>query len=49
MAAGFRYRIFEKAGVFKNLDLGFAYELPLTNPNDGLMDDRYTADLVLHF
>ena len=49
MAAGFRYRIFEKAGVFKNLDLGFAYELPLTNPNDGLMDNRYTADLVLHF
>jgi len=49
MAAGFRYRIFEKAGVFKNLDFGFAYELPVTNPNDGLMDDRYTADLVLHF
>jgi hypothetical protein len=49
MAAGFRYRIFEKAGVFKNLDFGFAYELPITNPNDGLMDDRYTADLVLHF
>jgi len=49
MAAGFRYRIFEKAGLFKNLDLGFAYELPLTNPNDGLMDNRYTADLVLHF
>ena len=49
MAAGFRYRIFEQAGVFKNLDFGFAYELPLTNPNDGLMDNRYTADLVLHF
>jgi hypothetical protein len=49
MAAGFRYRIFEQAGVFKNLDLGFAYELPLTNPNDGLMDDRYTVDMVLHF
>ncbi len=49
VAAGFRYRIFEKAGVFKNLDFGFAYELPLTNPNDGLMDNRYTADLVLHF
>jgi len=49
MAAGFRYRIFEQAGVFKNLDFGFAYELPVTNPNNGLMQDRYTADLVLHF
>ena len=48
-AAGFRYRIFEKAGCFKNLDFGLAYELPLTNPNNGLMQRRYTADLVLHF
>jgi len=49
IAAGFRYRIFEQAGLFNNLDFGFAYELPLTNPNDGLMENRYTADLVLHF
>ena len=48
-AAGFRYRIFETAGFFKNLDFGLAYELPLTNPNNGLMLRRYTADLVLHF
>ena len=49
MAAGLRYRVFEKAGFFENLDLGFAYEFPLTNPNDGLMDNRYTVDMVLHF
>ena len=48
-AIGFRYRLFEQASVFKNLDFGFAYELPLTNPNNGLMQRRYTADLVLHF
>jgi hypothetical protein len=48
-AAGFRYRIFENVGFFKNLDFGLAYELPLTNPNNGLMLRRYTADLVLHF
>jgi hypothetical protein len=48
-AVGFRYRIFETAGFFKNLDFGLAYELPLTNPNNGLMQRRGTADFVLHF
>jgi hypothetical protein len=48
-AVGFRYRIFETAGFFKNLDFGLAYELPLTNPNNGLMLRRGTADFVLHF
>jgi hypothetical protein len=48
-AVGFRYRIFETAGCFKNLDFGLAYELPLTNPNNGLMLRRGTADFVLHF
>ncbi len=48
-AVGFRYRIFETAGFFKNLDFGIAYELPLTNPNNGLMQRRGTADFVLHF
>jgi len=43
MAAGLRYR------VFKNLDLGFAFEWPLTDENIGLMQNRYSFDLILHF
>ena len=43
MAAGFRYR------CMKNLDIGVAYEFPLTDKNANLMRDRWTFDFVLHF
>jgi len=43
LGAGFRYRLLE------NLDLGFAYEMPLTNESDSLMKDRFTVDMVWRF
>ena len=32
-----------------SIDLGFAYEVPLTNEEDSVMDDRVTVDLVWTF
>ena len=43
MAAGSRFR------VMKNIDLGFAYEFPLTSPSTSLMDNRWNFDVVVHF
>jgi len=43
LGLGFRSRISE------NATLGFAYETPLTDDQDGLMDDRVTVDFVLRF
>ncbi len=37
-AFGFRSRLAE------SVDLGFAYEIPLTNEHDGIMKDRVTVD-----
>jgi len=48
LAAGFRYRIIDSP-CGKHFDLGLAYELPLTNPNNGLMQRRCNFDLVLYF
>ncbi len=42
-AIGFRSRI------TNDIDLGFAYELPLTDEEDGIMDDRFTLDAVWRF
>jgi len=42
-AIGFRSRLAD------SLDLGFAYEIPLTNEHDGIMEDRVTVDLVWKF
>jgi hypothetical protein len=42
-AIGFRSRITD------DLDLGFAYEFPLTDEEDGIMDDRFTLDAVWRF
>lgn len=42
-AIGFRSRLTDHA------DAGFAYELPLTDKEDGVMEDRLTLDLVLRF
>ena len=42
-AVGVRYK-------FSNLaDVGFAYELPLTDQENNLMKDRFTVDLVMTF
>lgn len=43
LGVGFRSRL----GA--NSTLGFAYETPLTTEEDGLMDDRFTFDLVWRF
>jgi len=43
LGVGFRYRALD------NLDLGFAYELPLTNDSNSLMKDRFTLDAVWRF
>jgi len=42
-AFGFRSRLSE------SVDVGFAYEIPLTNEEDGIMDDRFTFDLIWKF
>ena len=42
-AIGFRSRITDAVNV------GFAYEIPLTNEEDSLMDDRFTLDLIWNF
>jgi hypothetical protein len=42
-AIGFRSRLTE------SVDVGLAYELPLTSKGDGIMEDRITADLVWTF
>ncbi|MGJ8642591.1 MAG: hypothetical protein ACSHX9_04215 [Luteolibacter sp.] len=42
-AVGFRSRISQ------GLDLGIAYEVPLTPEDDGLIDDRLTVDLFWRF
>lgn len=42
-ALGFRSRL------TPGLDLGAAYEIPLTNEEDGIIEDRVTIDLVWRF
>ena len=42
-AIGFRTRLCASA------DLGFAYEMPLTDSNDSIIKDRFTLDLVWKF
>lgn len=42
-AVGFRSRILE------DVDLGFAYEIPLTDEEEGMIDERFTLDLVWRF
>jgi len=42
-AVGFRSRITE------SVDLGFAYEIPLTDEEGSIIDDRFTVDLVWRF
>lgn len=49
MAAGFRYRLLENRGILKNMDIGVAYEFPLTDKNANLMRDRWTFDLAFYF
>ncbi|MCX8043983.1 MAG: transporter [Desulfobacterota bacterium] len=43
VAAGMRIR------CMKNLDMGFAYEVPMTDKNASLMKDRLNFDMVIHF
>lgn len=43
LGLGFRYKFTEK------IDVGFAYELPLTDKEASLMEDRFTLDLVWQF
>lgn len=42
-AAGFRSRITD------SIDIGAAYEIPLTNEHDGILKDRVTVDLLWKF
>lgn len=42
-AFGFRSRITDAVNV------GFAYEIPLTDEEDSVMDDRFTLDLIWNF
>lgn len=49
MGVGFRYRPFCPGQLFSSLDLGFAYEFPLTTRENGLMKNRFTFDLIYYF
>lgn len=50
MAIGSRFRVLNDTFDFmKNMDIGVAYEVPLTNKNANLMDDRWTFDMVFYF
>ena len=42
-AIGFRSRLSE------NIDVGFACEMPLSEDNNSIMEDRFTVDLVWSF
>ena len=42
-AIGFR------SSIAEGVDVGFAYEIPLTNEHDGIMKDRFTLDLIWRF
>jgi hypothetical protein len=43
LALGFRSRLSE------NVDIGLAYEFPLTDEEDNITEDRFTFDLVWNF
>ena len=43
LAAGFRFRLTD------NVDLGAAYEIPLTDEKEGLIDSRITIDATIRF
>jgi opacity protein-like surface antigen len=43
IGAGFRYRLTD------NIDLGAAYEIPLTEEEENLMESRITLDCSIHF
>lgn len=49
MGVGFRYRPFCPGQLFSPLNLGFAYEFPLTKKENGLMKNRFTFDLLYYF
>jgi hypothetical protein len=49
MALGSRFRVLEDYRFIKNMDIGVAYEVPLTDSNDNLMDNRWTFDMVFYF
>ena len=43
-ALGFRVRVPDRP-----IDLGFAWEMPLTDRDRGLLEDRFTVDMVIRF
>ena len=43
LGVGFRYRLTD------NIDVGAAYEIPLTEEEENLMESRITIDAVIHF
>ncbi len=43
LGVGFRYRLTD------NIDIGAAYEIPLTEEEENLMENRITIDAVIHF
>jgi hypothetical protein len=49
MAVGSRFRVLDNYGFLNNMDIGIAYELPLTEKRNNLMESRWTFDLVCYF
>jgi len=49
LALGSRFRVLQNFGFMKNMDVGVAYEFPLTDRNENLMESRWTFDMVCYF
>ena len=49
MAAGMRDRPLKNLGFLEDMDMGFAFEWPLTPQSQSLMAMRFSFDVVFHF
>jgi hypothetical protein len=49
MALGCRFRVLDNYRFINNMDIGLAYEVPLTDEKRNLMDSRWTFDVVFYF
>jgi hypothetical protein len=49
LAVGSRFRVLDNYRFINNMDIGVAYEIPLTDKNNNLMESRWTFDMVFYF
>lgn len=49
MALGSRFRVLDNYSFINNVDIGVAYEFPLTEKRNNLMESRWTFDIAFYF